>query len=404
MLRRTIGITATAAAISIAAILPAGAQAPSGATYSAGAKATAVDLSVFGQALAVSETASGVDSTPKAVADGHALITPAGNSAGAPVTSTGDEATGEDCKALALPTPINLAALELVCVRTKAAVASGNPASSATSDEVVIEITSPDLIAGTPLAGVVGQIQGGVDQLFAGLAPVLGPVTAGTGVNLPGVVDSLLGQIQAGQLLARITIAPTSSTSQADASNVGATATSNGVIVELLPNLPGGALAVVTVGSSTSAVTRGLSGASPTTSGSAAVINVTYPNGQLAGLDALTGPLTAALNTAFDQLACGNANPLSPVICFTLGSSKTLDAAAAKAIGFDFGSTTVGRESSVLGLTLLSAAGNGGITLNVGHTAVAAGATPAPPLPGGCAPPCDDPLPRTGGDTMLPLT
>lgn len=404
MLRRTIGISATVAAISIAAILPAGAQPSPGASYSAGAKATALDLSVFGQTLAVSETAAGVDSTPKAVADGHALITPAGNSAGAPVESTDTEKVGTDCQEINLPSPINLAALDLVCVTTSATVTDGNPLGSSTSNEIVIEVTAPDLIADTPLAEVVAGIQGGVDELFAGLAPVIDPVTAGTGVDVPGVVDSLLGEIHDGELLARITVAPTSSTGQGGATNVSANATSNGVIVELLPNLPGGALAVVTVGSSTSAVTRDLAGGEPNATGSAAVINVTYPNGQLAGLDALTGPLTAALNQAFDQLACGDANPLSPVICFTLGTSTKLDAAGAKAIGFDFGDSTVGMESSVLSLTLLSAAGEGGINLNVGHTAAAAGATPLPPLPAENPLPIDNPLPRTGGDTGLPLT
>lgn len=402
MLRRTIGIGAVAAAISVAAIIPASAQTAPG--YSAGAKATALDLTIFGQALAVSETVAGVDSTPKAVADGHALLIAGSGTPGAPVTATdATEKTGSDCQEIDLPSPINLASIDLVCVNTKAAAPASGPTSSATSSELVIEIRASDLISTTPLADVVAGIQDGVGQLFGALEPVFTPLQEGTGVDVPGVVDSLLAEIGEGDVLARVTVAPTSSTSQADAQNVMASATSNGAIVELLPNLPGGALAVVTVGSSTAGITRPVDGGTATPSGSAAVLNVAYPNTQLAGLAQLTDPISEVLNTAFSELACGDANPLSPVICFTLGTSTDLTVDRAKALGLDFGPTTVGRETSVLSLTLLSAAGDGGIELNVGHTAAAAGATPLPdPLPREL--PVADPLPRTGGEAGMPLT
>lgn len=401
MLRRTIGISAVAAAISVAAIIPASAQAPTDG-HAAGAKATAVDLTVFGEAFAVSATTAGVDSTPKAVADGNALITPGGSSPGAPAESPGADPENEDCTEIDLPSPINLASIDLVCVKTTTAVTDGGPTSSSTSNEVVIEIRASDLIATTPLADVVAGIQDGVGQLFGALEPVFTPLQEGTGVDVPGVVDSLLAEIKAGELLARITVAPTSSKSEANADTVSASATSNGVIVELLPNLPGGALAVVTVGSSTASVTRPVGGGAPTLAGSAAVLNVTYPNGQLAGLAALTDPVAEVLNTAFDQLACGEANPLTPVICFTKGISKEIGQERAAALGLDMGPSTVGQETSVLSLTLLSAAGDGGIELNVGHTAAAAGAVA--PLPREETRDLPAALPRTGTESALPLT
>ncbi len=402
MLRRTIGITATAAAISIAAILPAGAQTSPGGlkSYAAGSKATAVDLTVFGQALTVSDTAAGIDSTAKAVADGKALLTPGFSSAGAPAASDG-KTSGEDCQKIDLPSPINLASLDIVCVHTSAVLSNGNPISSALSDEVVIEVRAGDLIATTPLADVVGQIQGGLGQLFDALVPVTQPIADATQIQLTDIIDGLLAEVQAGDVLARITVAPTSSTG-AFGTGVAANAVSKGVVVELLPNLPGGALAVATVGSSTAGVVRDINTGAPTTSGAAALLNVTYPNGLLGGLGVLTDALGAAINVTVDQLACGPDNPLSDVICFTLGASHDLNASQAKALGLDFGPSTVGRESSVLSLRLLAAAPEGGILLNVGHTAAASGSElPAPPLPGN---PVDLPLPRTGGDTAFPLT
>ncbi len=402
MMRRTIGITATAAAISIAAILPAGAETSPGGldSYAAGAAATAVDLAVFGQQVTLSATSAGIDSTAQAVADATALLTPGFESDDASVVSTGAEKVKDPCTTIDLPSPINAAGLDIVCVHTKAAVTDGNPVSSALSDEVVIEIEAPDLIADTPLADVVGQVQDGLGQLFDAIVAATGPIEEATQVQLTDIIDGLLSEVQEGDVLARITVAPTTSTG-AFGVGVAANAVSNGVVVELLPNLPGGALAVATVGSSTAGVVRDAQTGEPSLSGSTAVLDVSYPNELLGGLSVLTEALGSAVNVQSEQLACGPDNPLSDVICFTLGTSHALDAEQAKALGFDYGANTVGQESSVLGLTLLAAAPEGGIVLNVGHTIAASGST----LPsGGCTENCDTPLPRTGGETPMALT
>lgn len=398
MMRRTIAIGATAAAISIAAILPAGAQTSPGGllSYAAGSRATAIDLKVFGQQLTVADTMAGIDSTAKAVANGKALLTPGFESAGAPAASDG-VTSGSDCTPIHLPSPINLLSLDVVCVETSAVLSGGNPISSAVSKQIVIELRAGDIIATTPLAEVVGQVQAGLGGLFEQLVPLTQPIEEATQIQLTDIVDGLLSEVQAGDLLARITVAPTSSTG-AFGTGVAANALSNGVVVELLPNLPGGALAVATVGTSTAGVVRDINTGAATVTGNAAVLNVTYPNGLLGGLGVLTDALGSAINITSEQLACGEGNPLSQVICFTLGTSRDLDAAQAKALGFDYGPNTVGRESSVLGLTLLAAAPEGGIVLNVGHAVAASGsALPGLPRQGGD-------LPRTGTDTAWPLT
>lgn len=408
MLRRTIGITATAAAISIAAILPAGAQTSPGGlkSYAAGSKATAIDLSVFGTQVTLSNTTAGIDSTAKAIANGTAMITSGLASSPALVESTGEEKTGQSCNEIDLPSPANAAGLDIVCVNTKAAVLNGNPVSSAISDELVIEVQAPDLIADTPLADVVGSVQDGVGQLFDALEAVTQPLEEATAIELTDIIDGLLTEVQEGDVLVRITVAPTSSTG-AFGTGVAANAVSNGAVIELLPDLPGGALAVATVGASSAGVVRDLVTGAPSFSGGAALLDISYPNTLLSGLGLLTDPLVEALqNITSNQLACGPSNPLSDVICFTLGTSHRLDAAQAAAMGFDYGPNTVGQESSVLGLTLLAAAPGGGVLLDIGHTVAASGSA----LPEECAAPCGDPLPKTtpfpktGGDSAMPLT
>lgn len=407
MLRRTIGITAVAAAVSFAALLPAGAQtAPSAVEkYAAGSKATALDLTVFGQKLTIANTAAGItgvqnlDGTPKigqAIADGVALLTPLFKSDGASANSSGPT-SAEDCTPIELPSPINLVTTNIVCVTTSAVLANGMPVSSALSNQIVIELRAGDLVATTPLADVVGQIQTGLDGLFDQLVDLVAPIQDATKIQLTDIVDGLLSEVSAGDLLARITVAPTSSTG-AYGSGVAANAVSDGVIVELLPNLPGGALAVATVGTATAGVVRDALTGVPTLTGSAATLNVTYPNGLLGGLSVLTDALGQVVNVTSEQLTCNDSNPLAGVLCFTLGTTKDLDAVQAKSLGFDYGPNTVGRESSVLGLQLLGLAPEGGIVMNIGHTAAASGS--AAPLPAPGAPE----LPATGGGTPYVLT
>jgi hypothetical protein len=258
------------------------------------------------------------------------------------------------------------------------------------------------VISETPLADVVGEVQAGLGQLFEALTPVTEPLSEETQIELDSIVDGLLSEVQEGDVLVRITVAPTTSAGE----RLQASATSNGVIVELLPNLPGGALAVATVGASSAGVVRDLTqaGAPVTLTGSPALINVTYPNGLLGGLGVLTDALGEAVNVTVDQLACGPDNPLTDVICFTLGGTNDLDQAEAAALGLDFGPSTVGRETSVLSMNLLGAAPEGGVVLHVGHTAAAAGVAYVAPLPREPELPVDLPLPRTGADSALPLT
>ncbi|MGH9084617.1 MAG: hypothetical protein ACRDYW_04120, partial [Acidimicrobiales bacterium] len=347
-----------------------------------------------------------VDSSPNAVAGGFALLTPVFESPNLAVKSGTDTETASDCQEVPIPAELDVATARAVCLETTAKLIDGLPKSTSLAQGLVLEVKAPAVIGDTPLNDVVTEIRNGVGSLFDALVPVTEPLEEATQVELTSILDGILAEVQEGDVLVRITVEPSSTVSERTAGTIGANAVSNGLIVELLPDMPGGALAVATVGESTAGVVRDVATGAPTLTGSHAVIDVAYPNGLAGGLEVLTGALESVVNVPVTQLACGPDNPLSDVLCFTIGATNDLDQAEAAALGLDFGPTTVGRETSVLSLSLLAAAPEGGVVLHVGHTAAAAGAAyVAPEAPG--LPRVDNPLEEArtgGGDAALPLT
>lgn len=412
---------ATTGLVALGAMAPASAQDPAQlSSYGAGAQATALQLSITDQSLAFSVTGAAVAGQPAEAAANGAAFLLAGDELTTAATP-GGPATAEDC-ALdeELPAPINLAGLELACVQMATDAA---PSGSSESAEIVLEVIDAEAvvtIVDTALRPALLELLAGLEPLLTALDPVLDAPT------LDEVVTTLLDQLSSGDTLARITVAPTSS----DASAVQGAGASNGVVVELVPTLD---FITAIVGSSTAEATADPATGEVVTTGDAAYIDV-----DLAGLEALLGTLvnnlggalgepiagaigpalTAlvdavetqipdAFNQTVDQLACGEDNPLTPLLCFTAGGVNELDAEAAAALGYDFGPTTRGIQAEVLDLAVLSAAGPAPLLgLRVGGASAAAAAVPAQPLPNDPAPEVprgDAPLPRTGGEAALPL-
>lgn len=435
-MRRTLGITATAAAISMAAILPAGAATSPGIDdYSAAARASAVDLTVFGEQFALADTTAGIDARPFASANGLAVLTPLPGftSDGAPA-STDTVATGEDCGELPVDLPAEIPT-DLVCVKTLAKLVDGKPLASSAASEIVIEIKAPpldvELGEDTSLGEIVDTVQDNLGDVFDSLMANAPAELEQTQIDelqqtLQDIINGLLDGIQEGDVLVRITVAPAKSVAELTDANVSAQSVSNGAIVELLPDLPDGALAVATIGTAKSSVDRSVLNGRATPTGHAALIDVTWNDGLLDGLDAVKtalGQLDATIagldETLSGLLPCDPAAPLAGLICVSVGSERTLTAAQAAAIHpmFDLGPTTVGHQASVLELRVLTAslpnevpsdvraaAPSGGVVLQLGETVAAAAATT--PLPSECVENCDTPppLPRTGGDAAMPLT
>lgn len=399
MPRWSIAISTTAATFSIAVLVPAGAQPVSGIdSYAAGARARALEFSVFGDRLAdvgpagtfmIADTAATVDSTPRAGAGGLAVQSSLFSSPGAQ-SATDADTSARDCAKMSDAVPADLqlsvpseAAPDLVCVTTEAELVNGRPVSSSTGSDVVLELKAPALIGETPLADLVVGVQENLGLLFESLVPITEPIEEATQIQLSDILDGLLDEVQEGAVLLRVTLAPASSVSGLSDAGLTANAVSNGVLVELLPSLPGGALAVAHVGSATAGVMRDAITGVPTLSGEAAVVNVTYPNRLLGGLDILAGALGDTLDTITSQFSCADTNPLAPVFCVDAGGVIDLDADQAKTMGFDYGPATVGRASSAVTLRALSAAPGGGVMLKVGGLAAASTAGQTIPVTGG---------------------
>jgi len=422
MLKRSLAILASTAALAVLAAPSAQAQDPELESYGAGASATALFLSLLDQELTVSGTSAAVGSAPEAKADGQAVATPLFSTPGAPVSPTGALVTGEDCVVDEdLPAPIDLAGLEVSCVRTRAEAPAGSPAGSSLSDEVELNVTSAELV-GTLSTDVLRPL---LEQLLAGLEPLLSQL-GDVGPSLGTLIDLLLTDLENGGTVARITVAPTSSL----ATKVSGLATAQGVDVELLPDLiPGaGPLAAVTVGDSFASAVYNPETGDIDLDGQAAFLSV-----DLSGLEVvlnalldqvgatLVGQLPAPLdellqgivdqvadlvtgldtqvedlvNVTIDQLACP-ASPLAAILCFSAGGVNELDAAGLESHGFTYGTGTRGIEAEILSLSAL----DGVLQLGVGQAAAGANAIPAGALP---RTPDNPSLPRTGATSTLPL-
>ncbi len=429
MFRRTTAILATTAAISLAVVAPARAEAPTLESYSAGATATALQLTLLGEQLGVSQTQAAVSSEPKAAADGAALLlagTPVPGAA--PSATPGGQATNEACPIQADLDEITQGALstlqlEVACITTSASI-DGGPAARAGSGEVVIRILGP---GGDLLEPVLGPVLAGVtqvtDPVVEALAPLLGAIQDVTEIDVPDVLDQLITAVGDTEfVLAEIVIAPSVSTASATTDGVVAAAGSNGVTINILPDfartldqLTGlvdaptspNPLLTVKLGAANAKVVRDAkTGVAAPDASAAQLLSITADDslGILGGIaDQLTGALDAL---SIAELSC-DGGALADVLCIDLGSVNELDAAELEARNMNFGEGTVGREASAATVRVLpiaaSALGGDVVGLSLASATAAANAT-APGLPSTPETPVKRGLPRTGGDSALPLT
>ncbi len=228
MLKRTTAIFATAAVLAIAFVSPAAADDDDRKLdpYGAGAYATALELTLLGQDLAVSHTSAAITSTPEAKADGAALLL-AGNPlpGAAPSAAPGGAASNEVCAVdidLAELTAgaISLAEAGLACVETTATATFEKTEATSASGELIINVLAPGGTALepllTPLFAAVTQV---TDPLLNALLPITGIVEDLTDIDLNAVLNGLLDDLQDETIvLAQIAVAPTASvTSASDA-------------------------------------------------------------------------------------------------------------------------------------------------------------------------------------------
>ena len=434
MMRRTAAILATTGVLALGFLPSASAQAPELGGYAAGATGTALQLTLAGQTLAVSQTSAALDSTPKSAADGAALLlagTPVPGAA--PSTAPEGPATNEQCPLEAdlaeiTQGALSLLELEVACLTTAASL-DGGPSAQASSGEAVIRITSP---AGAVLGTILGPVLEGVetvtDPIIEALTPLLGPISDTTGIDVADILGDLTGALgDETFVLVEIVVAPSVSRVSATAADgVLAEAGSNGVTIRLLPGVeatlaeltelveipdPAEQLLEITLGSAKAQVVRDPVTGAPAPDASAAQILAIEAGDNLGILGDVTDQLTGAL----DQLAAAGAplscegGALADVLCIDLGSVNELDAAELEARNMAYGEGTVGREASAASVQVLSVLseqlGGSALGLSLASATAAANAPApvAPPAQPAPAAPTPQSLPRTGTDAQLPV-
>lgn len=433
-MRRTIGILATAAAISLAVVAPAPAQTPPNTTAAA-ATATALQITLLGQQLAVSQTqaavARGTDGAQTAASDGAALLlagTPIPGAA--PSAQPGGLASNEVC-----PVELDLdeatggalsgLQLEIACLRTSAT--NDDPfAARSESGEVVLRVLAP---GGTILEPILEPVLAGLEQvtdpLVEALAPLLGVINDVTQIDVASVLDELVTALGDDLfVLAEVVVAPTLSEANATAENVMAEAGSNAVTINVLPGIAStldeltnlidapdatdGPLLQVKLGAAHSRVVKNLDGTTQPDASAAQLLSITADD----SLGILQG-LSTAVTDVLSLLSIGALNcedgALADILCIELGRVNELDQDELTARNMNFGPNTAGIEAAAATVRVLPIAADvlGGdvLGLSLASTTAAANAVdtarvapPAPEVPGAA------PLPKTGAESALPMT
>lgn len=327
-IRRVSGMAAIVAAGALALAAPTvGAQT---ATYGAAADGRALALNVFGQGLTASQTHSEVSSAPSAVATGTGILnplSPVGASAAAdPAEGLPEGATATEGEQCGGELPAELAPLgidaDLAC-STSTASAAGPSASSAARIGT-IELNPIGALNGTPLSEVIEGVQGGVQQVQAGIAPLLQGIDEGSGLTTEDFIDQLFMDLFEGVPLATITVGDTATESVAIDSAVTATCTAEGARVDILDageltvddvTVDPPPLASIVVGEASTSVTADLGSGEATATANPAIATVRAP----------------ALGEAFAEIAVGPGTqqtielpaPLGNLVISAAGAAET---------------------------------------------------------------------------------
>jgi hypothetical protein len=387
--RRLAGIAALAAASASVLVVP-GASAQT-VEYGATSDGVGLELSLFGQGLTAGKAHSELTSAPQAAAEGAGIANPVSPAGATSASVEGADATNgsadETCDSDALPAIPGLS-IALACSSSIASIAGGNPSSAATGRVAGIEANPVGALLDTPLAEVVPPVQDGLDQLLGGLAPVLGPVGDGAGIDLEDTISDLLDSLLEGAPLATVTLGPTQSSTTVADGTVTAACTASGGRIDVLdpPPVAGGAdlppaISVIVGDATTSVVASTTSGEDPVATADPAIVTVVVPS---LGINQPVGP--------GENIEIPLPEPLGPSTISVAGGST----------GTDDSGATFARASAVRLDLLNGEALMGGIELALADCLSVAGATiTAAPTTTTAAPvaPAGPPLlARTGTD------
>lgn len=232
--RRLLGIAALGAAAASMVMVP-GAGAQEG-TYSASSSGRALALNVGPEGVTLGDTSAVIDSTPLAQADGAGVanpLSPVGISTAKVEGADGTAGSVDETCEGELP-EIPLLAAAFACSSSVASITGGTPAAASTARVGTLEANPIDPLLDTPLADVLGEVEGVLDQVIEGLSPILGPIDENTDLGLQNTLNELFEQLFDGAPLLTVTIGDTSSSATVEDGKVITTCTANGARIDLL--------------------------------------------------------------------------------------------------------------------------------------------------------------------------
>lgn len=330
--RRMMGVAALGAAATSLAFVPgAGAQSPP--EYAGTSAGEALSLSVLGQKLTVGSTATEIDSSPKASASGAGFATPifSAGATTAAVQGTGTQGSTEPtCEA-----PIEQIpgiSIGLACGSAFATVGADGPSASATGTVGEIVINPVEQLLATPLAEVLGPVEGGLDQLLGALAPVLGPIDDASGLGLDDTLQELVDNLFSGADLVSITLGANESSTSAAGGVVTSECSSDGIQIDVLGAEALGVPPVISIvlGEASTSVTADRNGGEPTAVANPSLATIRsplVPNGELPLSigQTIELPLPEPLGTTVISAAAGTRGVDENGLTFATAGAFTLE-------------------------------------------------------------------------------
>ena len=228
-LRRTFvaaSLTALAAAVAALPSPPAGAQEP--VPYRSLADGTALELSLFGQGLTIGLSQAAVDGAPTGTSHAAGALLP-GVAFGEEQADLANPGDGQPtCSDVTLPAEVPVLDLSVACGN---ATAAEGPTSTSSAGVATISVSATELLNDTPLSAI--PVQGTVDQLLEGLAPVFDGVSQ-LGLDAGSLVSQLLNGITQGGDVVVVELGPSNATAGATDPSTTASADARGAVIRVI--------------------------------------------------------------------------------------------------------------------------------------------------------------------------
>lgn len=351
--------------------------------YRAAATGTALQLSLFGQGVTIGLSEAGVDGAPTATSHAAGALLP-GVAFGEETADAANPGDGQPtCSDLTLPPDVPVVDLAVACGN---ATTAAGPAAASSAGVTSLAVSGTELLNDTPLAEV--PVQGTVDQLLAGLAPVFDGLEQ-LGLDAGSLVSELVNGITQGGNLVAVDLGPSGATASATDAATTSAGTAQGAVIRVidrsLVSLP--PVLTIEVGAAAASASADRATGAATAVIEPALVRVTVAPDIAAALGLPADPIAVAPG---QDLCLPLPDPLAS--CITVAGGRTLDLEGG------------GKRAESEGVSLRLVTGlEGGIVLNLAATAAEAAAAAPVVAPVETPRQAPEALPRTGVELPLPL-